>query len=101
MQGTTRTARARWAAVWRRLRASLVVAAFLASGTALPSSSWTLNAQTQKVIREDLVKKLTGKKIRVDKQTGQPRAATDAEARATVQQLTTLLERPTAPPHID
>jgi hypothetical protein len=101
MQGTTRTARARWAAVWRRLRASLVVAAFVASGTALPSSSWTLNAQTQKVIREDLVKKLTGKKIRVDKQTGQPRAATDAEARATVQQLTTLLERPTAPPHID
>jgi hypothetical protein len=100
MQGSTRTAVVNRAA-WRRLRASLVVAALVASGTAVPSSSWSLNSQTQKIVREDLVKKLTGKKIRVDKQTGQPRAVTEAEARATVQQLTTLLERPTAPPHID
>jgi hypothetical protein len=52
-------------------------------------------------VREDLVKKLTGKKIRVDKQTGQPRAVTEAEARATVQQLTALLERPAAPPQVN
>jgi hypothetical protein len=100
MQGTTGTAGVS-RAVWRRLRPSLVVAALVASGTAVPSSSWTLNAQTQKVVREDLVKKLTGKKIRVDKQTGQPRAVTEAEARATVQQLTALLERPAAPPQVN
>jgi hypothetical protein len=51
-------------------------------------------------VREDLVKKLTGKKIRVDKQTGQPRAITQAEARETVQQLTALLERPAAAPQV-
>ena len=43
---------------------------------------------------------LTGKKIRVDKQTGQPRAASEAEARATVQQLTALLEHPAGPPAV-
>jgi hypothetical protein len=101
MQGTTRTARVRGAAAWRLLRASLVVAALVAPATTVPSSSRTLDAQTQKMIREDLVKKLTGKKIRVDKQTGQPRAVTEAEARATVQQLTALLERPLGPPQVD
>ena len=97
MVGTRRSAGGRRAA----LRAALVVAALVASGTPVPVSLRSVAAQTQKVVREDLVKKLTGKKIRVDKQTGQPRGATEAEARATVQQLTTLLERPTAPPHID
>jgi hypothetical protein len=100
MQGTTRTA-APGGAAWRLLRASLVVAGLVASGMAVPPSSRTLGAQTQKVVREDLVKKLTGKKIRVDKQTGQPRAATEAEARATVQQLTALLEPPSGPPQVD
>jgi hypothetical protein len=53
---------------WRRgLRVALVAAALVASGNAVPSSSWTLNAQTQRLAREDLVKKLTGKKIRLDK----------------------------------
>jgi maltodextrin utilization protein YvdJ len=103
MQGSTRTTRIRRAAAWRGLRVSLVAAALVASGTAVPSSSWTLSAQTsgsQKPVREDLVKKLTGKKIRVDKQTGQTRAITQAEARETVQQLTALLERPAAAPQV-
>jgi hypothetical protein len=97
MQGSNGIARPHWTAAWRRgLRVALVAAALIASGTA--SSSWNVNAQTQKLATEDLVKKLTGKKIRVDKQTGQPRAITEAEARATVQQLTALLERPATAP---
>lgn len=100
MRGSTRTARVRRLAGWRGLRVLLVAAALIASGTAVPSLRWTLNAQTQKLVREDLVKKLTGKKIRVDKQTGQPRAITQAEARETVQQLTELLERPATAPQV-
>jgi hypothetical protein len=99
MQGEIRIAPLHGAA-WRRLRASLVVAALVASGMAAPSSLQTVGAQTQKVIRDDLVKKLTGKKIRLDKQTGQPRAVTEAEARATVEQLTGLLQAPANPPQV-
>jgi hypothetical protein len=92
-------ARTRRRIAWRGLRISLVAATLIVSGTFVPSHS-TLQAQTQKLVREDLVKKLTGKQIRVDSRTGQPRAATEAEARATVQQLTALLGRPAAAPAV-
>lgn len=99
MQGSIRIARPRDAAR-RRLWASIVVATLVASGMALPVSVRTVGAQTQKAAREDLVKKLTGKKIRLDKQTGKPRAVSEGEARETVRQLSALLARPAAPPEV-
>jgi len=85
-------------------RVWLLAAAILVAGTWLPSSLWTLNAQPPgqrgNAVREDLVKKLTGKKFRVDTQTGRARPATEAEARETVEQLTTLLPTPGAEPEI-
>lgn len=81
-----------------------LIAAILVAGTWLPSTSWTLNAQISgqrgDVVREDLVKKLTGKNFVVDKQTGRVRAATQTEARDTVEQLTSLLPAPGAEPEI-
>jgi len=100
MQRSSAAPRGRGTPVWRVLRVLLVAAALIASGTAIPAPLRALNAQAQKQVREDLVRKLTGKKIRVDKQTGQPRAASEAEARATVQQLTALLEQPAGPPAV-
>ena len=98
MQRSSAAPRGRGTPVWRGLRVLLVAAALIASGTAIPTPLRALNAQAQTPVREDLVRKLTGKKIRVNKQTGQPRAASEAEARATVQQLTALLEHPAGPP---
>jgi len=100
MLGSIAVHRGRGAAFWRRLRVSLIAAALVAAGAGMSSPLLTLHAQTQQSVREDLVRKLTGKKIRVDKQTGLPRAASEAEARATVQQLAALLQPPAAPPPV-
>ena len=97
MQGMPRSARGTPAGA---IRMAFVVTALIASGTVQPPPLRTAVAQTQSVVRDDLVKKLTGKKLRVDKQTGKPRAATEAEARETVRQLTALLARPTATPQV-
>jgi hypothetical protein len=105
MKGSIGDVHSRRTAGRRVLRAWLIAAALIASGAALPSSSeWTVSAQPSgqrgKPVREDLVQKLTGKKIRLDQQTGRARAATEAEARETVEQLTALLEPPAAEPQI-
>ena len=69
--------------------AAVTVALFAAGELALPTMS--VQAQGNAQSREEHVKKLTGKKLKVDPTTGKPRAATAREARETVEQLNSVL----------
>jgi hypothetical protein len=89
MQGMTRTTRLRRTA-WRRLRC---VARCLGHGR-------TIVVTDPRGTDAEGPEGGSGQEAHRQK-TGQPRAVTEAEARATVQQLTALLERLTAPPHVD
>ena len=68
--------------------AAVAAALFAAGGLALPATNVLAQGRQS---QEDHVKKLTGKKLKVDPKTGRPRPVTEKEARETVDQLNELL----------
>lgn len=80
---------------WNRLiRAALAGVAVLALGGDAMWLQSTVSAQSSGTAarsREENVKKLTGKRLRIDSRTGRPRAITAQEARETVDQLRAVL----------
>jgi hypothetical protein len=77
----------------RLVRAALAGVAVVALGGAAVWPQSTASAQSETAGRslEENVKKLTGKRIRIDARTGRPRAITAQEARETVDQLRAVL----------
>lgn len=78
----------------RLVRAALAGVAVVALGGAAVWPQSTASAQSSETAgrsREENVKKLTGKRLRIDARTGRPRAITAQEARETVDQLRAVL----------
>jgi hypothetical protein len=78
----------------RLVRAALAGVAVLALGGAAVGPQSAASAQSSATAgrsREENVKKLTGKRLRIDARTGRPRAITAQEARETVDQLRAVL----------